>query len=392
MDRGETVRGLAGFRGRAAGSDAERRAAIWLRDSVRSRGRAAELQALWVHPRWGMTYAWHATLALAGTLVAATADEGIGFALLALALVSLLADLWGRAHLLRRLTPRRATQNVVSTPPPDATSKPARLVIMASYDIPPSGLILRHTPRRWALAIEGLFGGHGPGMAGVLVGSITVLCALAAAGVAGAGAWTRPASLPFAVILVVAAFLLLDLGPARRSDAGMADASAVAVALALVDALTAAPPLQLAVELVLSGAGHSPALGARAWVRSQRGAPRERTVVLNVAPATAGPPRFTTREGVGFAIRFHAQLVGFCRRVASEEPRLGARGRVSRFPSGALPARLAGFPAITIGTAPSPATLEPSEAAMRGVLELGLALVDLVDEAVGQQLAPAGRG
>ncbi len=70
----------------------------------------------------------------------------------------------------------------------------------------------------------------------------------------------------------------------------------------------------------------------------------------------------------------------------------GARGRVSRFPSGALPARLAGFPAITIGTAPSPATLEPSEAAMRGVLELGLALVDLVDEAVGQQLAPAGRG
>lgn len=381
----EIVERLGDFRGRAPASDAERRAAVWLRDTLRARGRAAELETVWVRPRWALSYALHAALALVGTLVGATASAGVGLGLLAVALVSLVGDLSGRLQLLRVLTPRRATQNVVSPAPPSSTPKAARIVLLAAYDAPPRGLAVRRGPRRLAARVEGLLGGHGPGPAGILLGSIAALTAIAAARALGGGDWTKVASLPFATVLVVAIFALADLVPADPRDPGLGDASAVAVALSLVAELARTPPRNLAVELVLTGAGHGPALGARAWVRSQRKAPRERTVVLNIAPSVAGAPYYWVREGAGVAFRYHAQLIAFCRRIAGEEPGLGVRGRVSRFASGALPARLARFPAITIGTAPAGDAGDagaPAEAAMRSVVELGLAITDLADEAV----------
>ncbi len=55
---------------------------------------------------------------------------------------------------------------------------------------------------------------------------------------------------------------------------------------------------------------------------------------------------------------------------------------MSRFVSGALPAQRAGFPALTIGGAAVFVDESPSPTTMRAVLELGLALADLVDGAV----------
>jgi hypothetical protein len=112
--------------------------------------------------------------------------------------------------------------------------------------------------------------------------------------------------------------------------------------------------------------------------------------VLNIAPCTDGPTRYWVREGAGIALPYHQQLVSLSRRAAAEEPQLGARPRVSRYFSGAMRARIAGFPAITIGGDPLPHDGPPSEAAMSAALEFALALCEKIDEAV-EQLADVSR-
>src|SRR5439155_361561 len=83
--------------------------------SARARGRAARLEPHWVRPQWPAAWAAHAAVGVVGSLLSVSLPA-VGLAVLAVTLVSYALDLTGRAHLLRALFPRRATQVVVSEP------------------------------------------------------------------------------------------------------------------------------------------------------------------------------------------------------------------------------------------------------------------------------------
>src|SRR5437588_9346926 len=113
----DTVTELASFDRRGAGTDAERRAARWLAGELTKSGRTVEVETFWCRPNWALAQAWHVSLALAGSLVS-TSSPRVGIALLGVALLSIVADaVIGRSP-GRRLTPERASQNVVATRAP----------------------------------------------------------------------------------------------------------------------------------------------------------------------------------------------------------------------------------------------------------------------------------
>ena len=112
MSTADTVAGLAGFSGRGAGSDAERRAARWLTSELEAGGRDARLETFWCRPNWAFAQLWHVALGLAGSLVCVSSPR-VGGALVLVALLSAIADAVtghspGRLLTPERPTPRRA--------------------------------------------------------------------------------------------------------------------------------------------------------------------------------------------------------------------------------------------------------------------------------------------
>ena len=70
---------LEGFRGRVAGSDAERRAANWLAEELAASGRDVSVEPFWCRPNWALAHCWHIALAVAGSLISvASAPVGAG--------------------------------------------------------------------------------------------------------------------------------------------------------------------------------------------------------------------------------------------------------------------------------------------------------------------------
>ena len=66
----DLIEGLSAFPRRAAGSDAERRAATWLAGQLRAGRRTARIETFWCRPSWALAQSWHLALGLAGSLVA----------------------------------------------------------------------------------------------------------------------------------------------------------------------------------------------------------------------------------------------------------------------------------------------------------------------------------
>src|SRR3954462_4169324 len=127
----EVINELCSFEGRRAGTAAERRAANWLAQRLRDRGRRAVIEPTYVHPQYGLVHALHCALGFAGSLVAIL-QPAVGFGMVLVAALSLYLDLNGRFSPPRRIFFRRASQNVVARgKKPDA---PARVFITAHYD------------------------------------------------------------------------------------------------------------------------------------------------------------------------------------------------------------------------------------------------------------------
>src|SRR5205809_79984 len=146
MDLEATVEGLCGFAARSAGSDAERRAAGWLRGRLAAQKRDAAFEVQWVRPHWSSIHLAHALAAVVGSLVS-TASAIAGLWVVAVAFVSTLLELSGWPSPARLISYRRATQNVVS-PPPRARSRRVRVVVVAAYDAARRGLVFRPAFRR----------------------------------------------------------------------------------------------------------------------------------------------------------------------------------------------------------------------------------------------------
>jgi hypothetical protein len=227
------VEGLSAIPGRGACTDAERRAALWLHDELRSRGHEAWVETRWVRPQRYATIVVGALLAVAGGLLSTVAAvAGLVVAVAGAAVLALEVAGWALP-----LFPRRATQHVVTE-----ADEPS-LVIAAAYDAPRRGLVLndrwrRRLRPRWGLAACGV-----------------AVAACAGARVGGVEAtWLGAVQLVPTVVLLVAFAAAVDITLSGFSPGANDNASGVAVALALHDELRrdGVPCM-----LVLLGAGHA---------------------------------------------------------------------------------------------------------------------------------------
>lgn len=400
MEPIQIITRMSAITGRGSGTDAERRAARMLADLLRDGGREAELEPHWVRPQWQTVLAIHALLGIAGSVVSVFAPA-VGLGIVAATLVSGVLDALGRAHLLRRFSPPRATQNVIS-PPTESTRYGAerivRLVICAHYDAGRSGIVYRERFRRLLSGAQRLVRGRLPGASGAIALALALLTATAGLRLAGIdAAWVGVVQLLPTAGLLIALALLIDIGLSEHGPAASDPAGGAAVAITLALALDRDPPRRMAIELVLAGAGDGPSLGMRAWMRERRReyAPAA-TVVLDLAACGHGPPRFWTVDGSLVPLRFHPRLRELAADVAREHPHLHAAPHRGHGTGAGLRARTARLPAITVGCVEGDAWAEGSHrledearyvdrASLDATLEFCRALVARLDDDLGRR-------
>jgi hypothetical protein len=398
MDATEIVEGLAGFVGRGAGSDAERRAAAWLASALSSERREPAIETFWCRPNWALAHALHAALAIAGSLTS-LASPIAGTAILAVALVSILADSLTGVSIGRRLTREHASQNVVLAPaiPDTEDAKPVRLVLIANYDAGRAGLIYRDPLRRPAASLRRATRAATPGWLAWLTIATAWLLALAIVRLTGHSSGAISAlQLPPTVGVLVGFALLLELAAARWSPSAGDNATGIAVAAALAQAVEATPPRNVDVELLLAGAGDWDGTGLRRYLRSRRGerTPRN-TVVLGLAACAGGTPHWWVSDGPLIPLRYAQSLRKLAERIASAEPHLHLASHKGRGTTPALTARAAGIPALTLGALDldglSPRSHQQTDTrgavdrdALDTVFQVALLMLDAVDAAVGE--------
>jgi Peptidase family M28 len=305
------------------------------------------------------------------------------------ALVSWCLDELGWAHLGRRLTPARATQNLIS-PPTAATAsgrkRIVRLVITAAYDAPRTGIVRRERPRRVVARVHELTGGRLPGLGFWVALALAAVAALAGVRLAGNDAgWVGVLQLVPTIGLLAALGGAIDAGLSHIGPGANDPASGAAVAIALAAKLDQEPPRHMGVELVLAGAGDGPALGMRAFARSRRKRYRpEATAVIHLGACGRGRPRWWVTDGSLLPLRYHPRM----RELASRAGGAPYRGHGA---TGGWRARLVRWPAITVGCLEdegwAPGSGRPSDtvehvdpAALRGALDVALNLVRALDE------------
>jgi hypothetical protein len=132
-------------------------------------------------------------------------------------------------------------------------------------------------------------------------------------------------------------------------------------------------------------------IGLRRHIRTRR---RERqrasTIVLGIGPCGGGRPCWWVSDGPLVPLRYPARLRGLAERSGGEATGLGGIPHRGRGTSPALPARMAGIAALTIGCVDdlglAPRSHQAQDVpdaldsgAMDGLLELALTLVDAID-------------
>jgi len=406
MPSADTIASLTAFDGRAAGSDAERRAALWLRDELSTSGRSAQIEPFWCRPSSALAHAWHALLGLAGGLVAVS-DPTVGGLMVLGALLCVLADAATGRSPGRRLTPERASQNVVSRRDA-ADADPlhhgrVRLILTANYDAGRMGFVYRDGPRRIAARVHRTTGGLAPGWLAWIALAFWWLLVIAVARLHGThGKTIGLLQLPPTIGLVLAIALLIELASSPPGPAAADNAAGVAIAIALARALDASSPSRLEVEVVLAGAGEGDGIGLRRHLgRRRRELTSENAIVLGISACGAGSPRWWRSDGALLPLAYHARLRDLCAGIAHDEPALAVAPHRGRGATPALPARIAGIPAIAIGCLDDrglvPGSHQPADipaaidnAAVDATLEFALMLVEAIDAEVARILgAPA---
>jgi hypothetical protein len=412
---------LVAFERRGPGTDAERRAGRWLASELQDARREVRIEPFWCRPNWALAHAWHVLLALTGSLVSVS-DARLGAGLLLLALLSLIADALLGASPGRRLTPERASQNVIAVPRSHSDRPPetVRLIVTANYDAGGTGLVYRNVFRIPAAWLRRATHGLAPGWLGWLCVGVAWLLVIAVLRYEGHHSTAvGVAQLVPTVGLVLAGALLVELGMARYGPAAGDNGSGAAVALAVVRALDAAPPRRLTVELVLYGAGEGGGIGLRKHLRNRRRELQSASAaVIGVAPCGEGQVRWWTSDGPLLPLRYSRRLRDLCDRIARDEgapdaafpPSGNPTDTTAAAPRGAgppdatlapaptrgrgatpaFPARTALLPAIAIGCLDSrglaprshqstdlPGALEPGS--MDAAVEFALVLVDALD-------------
>jgi hypothetical protein len=397
----ETVPGLVGFTRRGPGTDAERRASIWLGDELARTGRDVRIEPFWCRPNTALAHTWHVSLAIAGSLIAIPSHT-VGAVLVAIALVSIVADATVGMSLGRRLTLEHASQNVIATAP-KTTSQPVRLIITANYDAGRAALAYRDALRATSARLRRLLGDRAPGWIAWLTIATAWLLLTAILRIADVSKSTVGAIQVIPTIgLVIAVPLLLDLAGADWSPGANDNASGVAVAMSLASALDATPPAGLAVDLVLTGAGEGGGIGLRRYLRANRQALQpSNAVVVGIAPTGGGRPRWWVSDGQFVPLRTSATLRRLAAETAAGEPHLNAASHRGRGATPAFAALKRRLPAIAVGCLDTrglaPRSHRPDDTpehtdpkAMDDALQFALMLVDAIGEYVeNNPVAPA---
>jgi peptidase M28-like protein len=396
------IEDLVAHEERGPGTDAERRAARHLVGRLRAIGRDAGTEATSVLPKYALTHLIHTFLALGGSLIAATADSDVprlvGTGLVLIAAISAFGDLTGSFHLARRLTGRRASQNVISR---EELGKPGTLVLVAHYDAAHSGAVFndRALRRRARLGrfLHREIGPFEPLFWSIM--AVLICCALRLVGVEGV-ALNAVQFVP-TIVLIVAVPLLVDIMLSPVVPGAGDNASGVATVLRLADRYGEELD-SFDVWVLLTGAQESMQLGMAAFLkRHRRELDRESTVFVCVDDVGRGRIRYATREGYVVAYPYHPDLVAICEQLRAEdaeEDYYGVQPVSSRSATDAHRARVAGYPAIAIGAAnehgyPShyhqstdtTDTIDPD--ALERAYEFCAELIELIDERIGPQLA-----
>jgi Peptidase family M28 len=345
----EVIRELCSFEERGPGTDAERRAASALVGRLRGIGRRADIEPFFCHPQYAVVHLIHAALGIAGSLVA-TIEPAAGFALVLFAAASTYLDLNTRFYLVRSLLFRRVSQNIVS--PGNRPDAPARLILMAHYDAARTGYVfskaskrIRRLPARTRLAL-------GPFRLFFWVGLAPLLPILGARMAGLDATWLSAVQAVPTVVLIIAAFLLIDIALSEIVPGAYDNASGVAAVLSAADELTTDPPANLDVWVVLTGSEESFCEGSRAFIRSRRKQlDRANTYVLNVDSVSSGGVAYEISQGAVISVPHDRLLVEFCEALATAGAADGGAMPI-RHPllDDALPPRIRKFRAITLRT------------------------------------------
>jgi hypothetical protein len=393
------IDGIVAHEGRWPGSDAERRTARHLVARLRDLGREAGAEATSVHPGYALTHLIHALLAVGGGLLA-TAQPLAGTLVVLAAAISAFGDLTGSFHLVRRLTGRRASQNVVSR---EERGKPGTLVLVAHYDAARSGAVFkrRALERRARLGrlLHRPIGPFEPFFWSII--AVLVCCAVRLLGVDG----TAISVVQFVptIVLIVAVPLLADIMLSGVVPGASDNASGVATVLRLADRY-GERLASFDVWVLFTGAQESMQLGMSAFLkRHKKELDAATSVFLCVDDVGNGTVRYATKEGYVVAYRYHPELVALCDQLREEDADdgyYGVRPVVARIATDAYRARATGYPAIAIGCADdldiapnyhqptdTPDSLDP--AALERAYDFCSELIELIDERIGPRVRQA---
>jgi hypothetical protein len=391
----EDIEALVSHGARGPGTDAERRAAGQLERRLREMGRDARVEPIEVRPGYPLVHLIHAAAAIVGSVLSVSAPLAGSIVLLVTA-VSAFGDLTGTLHLARRLTPRRASQNVHS---PEDGGRSGVLVLVAHYDAGGSGAAFGRTmtERRAALGarIRRPIGGFEPFFWSILV---VLACALLRLPGLDAAPVTAVQFLA-TVVLIVSVPLLAEVALSGAVPGANDNASGVATVLRLAERYGGDLD-HFDVWVVLTGAEEGMELGMRAWLRAhRRELDKARTAFLCVDEVGHGTVRYARREGYVVAQPQHRGLVELCDQIAEEDEdgSYGARSYVSRSATDAHAARVAGFPAVSVSCLGSldyaphhhratdtVANVDP--AALERAYGFCSELIELIDERIGPDI------
>ena len=380
IDVRRDIEELVAFAGRGPGTDAERRAALHLRDRLAELGRDAEREPIHVHPRWAATHALHALLVVVGSVLAVDVPVA-GAALLLAVAVSAFGDLTGSFLLLRRLTGRRASQNVLSR---EDGGKPGTIVLVAHYDAGRGGAVLSPRAQRRRARAGRLLLRRPLGLFEPFFWSIVVVLACAIARLFEVEAlWLTIVQFVPTVVLIVYVPLLADVALSPFARGADDNASGVATVLALADRYGGALE-HFDVWVLLTGAGDGLMAGMRAFLRRHR---REldptRTVFIEVRAVGSGTVAWARKEGAVVAARYHPTVLALCAEIEGGEP------AVVREAGDAHLARLRGYPAVSVRCVRDDGVLAGEEAdpeALARAEDFCGELIERIDEQVGPEL------
>jgi hypothetical protein len=399
----EVIRELCSFEGRGPGTDAERRAANVLAGRLRASGRRAEIEPFYAHPQYPLVHLIHALMGVAGSLIA-TVQPAAGFALVFLAAVSTYLDLNTRLYLIRSLFFRRISQNVVS--PGDRPEAPARLILIAHYDAARTGYIFSKASNRIRRLPERIRLGLGPFRLFFWLGLAPLLPILGARMAGFDPTWLSALQAVPTIVLLVAAFLLIDIALSEIVPGAYDNASGVAAVLSAAEELTARPPENLDVWILLAGSEESLCEGSRAFVRRRRkDFDRATTLFVNVDSVSHGQVAYEVSQGAVISLPHDRQLIELCEALAAAQSPGEPGALPIRHPllDDALPPRVRRMRSITLRTTDPEGNLAPwyhthddvpervDEAALTGATEFVIALARLIDRDAGRRPAsPAG--